>query len=526
MEIRRISSARLKERLDKERSFALLDVRERGEYNAGHIPGATSLPRRDIEFRLARLLPVATVPVVAVGAGDAREERAAAVLMCAGYANVALLQGGFGAWRESGYPTATGVNVPSKAFGEIIHGDCEVREMTPEELASRLRRGETPVIIDVRTPEEYGRFCIPGGVNIPGGDLILWAEELKAASKKPIIVNCAGRTRGIIGAQTLTLLGVADACALKNGTMGWVLAGLDLERPHRTATEASNSSRAAAERYAAELAAAEKIPFVSVSEMEALLSQTRETLYPIDVRSPEEYSSGHIPGYFSLPGGQAVQCADDYIALRSGRIVFASERASRAVMAAYWFRKMGFSASVLDGGTEAWAAQGLEIEKGFPRESVLGLNEARATVRLISGGELENMRAHNDEFLVVDVGLSLEYQRGHVPGAVWIARDWLEERLPELYPDRRQSVVCACPDGRQSLLAAASLAEIGYVDVRVLDGGTNEWTTSGRPVETGFTRPLVESNDVVLSASLSGDKEAMRRYLAWEVELVRKDLVR
>jgi rhodanese-related sulfurtransferase len=195
-------------------------------------------------------------------------------------------------------------------------------------------------------------------------------------------------------------------------------------------------------------------------------------------------------------------------------------------MAAYWFRKMGFSASVLDGGTEAWAAQGLEIEKGFPRESVLGLNEARATVRLISGGELENMRAHNDEFLVVDVGLSLEYQRGHVPGAVWIARDWLEERLPELYPDRRQSVVCACPDGRQSLLAAASLAEIGYVDVRVLDGGTNEWTTSGRPVETGFTRPLVESNDVVLSASLSGDKEAMRRYLAWEVELVRKDLVR
>ena len=529
MTVRRISSVLLKQWLDEERLFALFDIRERGEYNAGHIPGATSLPRRDIEFRLARLLPVPTIPVIVAGAGDGREERAAATLIRAGYADVAILDGGLSAWTESGYPRATGVNVPSKSFGEKIHGECNVPEITPEELAERVRGGETPAIIDVRTPEEYSRFCIPGGISIPGGDLILWAQELKRETpKRPIVINCAGRTRSIIGAQTLRRLGVADVFALRNGTMGWVLAGYELEQPHGASYAPSSPSRAAAERFASTLAEEEKISFVSVSELRTLLSAMCETtLYPIDVRSSAEYLSGHIPGFFSLPGGQAVQCADDYIALRNGRIVFACERSARAVMAAYWFRKLGFkSVFVLEGGTEAWTSQGLGLEQGLPRERVFGLEEARSQVSFLSSGDLEARLEQNNSRLVVDVGLSTEYQRGHIPGAVWISRDWLEDRVPELYPDRHQAVVVACTDGRQSILAAASLAEIGYVDICVLEGGVADWIASGRPVEAGLTRPLVEPNDVVLSASLSGDKEAMRRYLDWEVELGRKALAK
>ena len=61
----------------------------------------------------------------------------------------------------------------------------------------------------------------------PGGELILWAEELR--NKPTVIVNCAGRTRSIIGTAALRRLGLTNVRALRNGTMGWVLAGYQLE---------------------------------------------------------------------------------------------------------------------------------------------------------------------------------------------------------------------------------------------------------------------------------------------------------
>jgi rhodanese-related sulfurtransferase len=527
MIIQRVTCARLKRLLQQGASFALFDIRERGEYNLGHIPAAVSLPRRDIELRLGRLLPVLNTPAIVVGDGGGREKLAAATLGRAGCADLALLEGGFPAWLKAGYPRIAGVNVPGKTFGERIHGECEVPEIAPEELYERMRRGEKPLVIDARTPEEYGRFCIPGGINIPGGDLILWADELKSASDTSIVVNCAGRTRGIIGTQALRRLGLGNVRALRNGTMGWLLAGYDLEdKPGRKPRAPGEPSRAAAEPSAARLAEQEAIPFVSVPELQDLLRERdKKILYPIDVRSPEEYLSGHVPGFLSVPGGQAVQCADDYIAVRNGAVVFACDRMARSVMAAYWYRRMGFeNVFVLRGGTEAWAERGLELEKGRPRERVFGLENARARAAAMDSRALERSLTDGNNLLVLDVGLSTEYRRGHLPGAAWICRDRLEERLPALYPDRRQPIVVTCPDGLQSTLAGATLAELDYEDVRVLEGGIEEWSASGRPLEAGLTQPLVEPNDVVQSASISGDKGAMRRYLDWELELGRKTL--
>src|ERR1051325_5439833 len=365
MAIRRISPARANQRPDGPAPHAFFDIRERGEYNLGHIPGSTSLPRRDIEFRLARLLPAPTVPVIVVGGGGAREERAAASLSRAGCDDTAILEGGFAAWSQAGYATASGVNVPSKAFGEKIPRERRVPEPTPQELAESIRHGEKPLILDVRTPEEYARFCIPGGVNVPGGDLVLWAEELKNL-RTPVVVNCAGRTRSIIGTEALRRLGVKDVRALRNGTMGWVLADYDLERPQRSSRAPAPLSRAAAETLASRIAEEEKIAFISVAQLEDVLSAEKTTtVYAIDVRSFDEYLSGHIPGFFHVPGGQAVQCADDHVADRDAQIIFACDRTARAVMAAYWYGKMGFrNVFVLEGGTDAWAASGRSIEVG------------------------------------------------------------------------------------------------------------------------------------------------------------------
>ena len=522
MTIAPISCDSLKRLVDGDKGYALLDAREPGEYNAGHIPGATSLPRRDIEFRIRDLIPVRDTSVVIVGDGKQRENLAAATMSSVGYRNVQLLTGGVPAWSQAGYSLATGINLPSKEFGEKIHLECEVPEIEPQDLRTRLQRGDDLLIFDARTPAEYGHFCIPGGLNLPGGDLVLWAEELKKNPRTTVVINCAGRTRSIIGTQTLRRLGLSNVVALRNGTMGWLLAGLDLEcHPNRRPWTPSDNSRAATEELAAKIAKEETIPYASITELRDLLNQRdQKTLYPIDVRSSEEYLAGHIPGFLSVPGGQAVQRADDYIAVGTGTIVFTCDRTARATMAAYWYRKMGFkNACALEGGIEGWANGGHELEIGQAVKPPLGIERAHSLVSFISCQELALWLTTSKNLLLLDVGLSAEYEQGHLPGSAWISRGWLEERIPQLYPDRQEPIAVVCPNGQQSTLAGAALTELGYSNVCIVEGGTRSWQDEGRPLETGLTKPLVAPNDIVLSTSMTGDKSAMRRYLDWELRL-------
>jgi len=307
--------------------------------------------------------------------------------------------------------------------------------------------------------------------------------------------------------------------------MGWLLAGLELERhPKREARVAPKESRLEAEALAARIAKEENIPFISAAVVKNLLNQRdSKTLYPIDVRSREEYLSGHIPGFLWIPGGQAVQRADDYIAVRTGTVVFTCDRTARAIMSASWYRRMGFrDVRVLQGGTRAWVESGLTLEKGQPLKHPLGIERAREIVSFVSGQELASRPASSKDTLILDLSLSTEYRKGHLPGAAWISRGWLEEKFPALFPNRQQPIAVTCPNGEQSTLAGTALIELGYSDVSVLEGGTGSWQSQGRPLETGLARALVEPNDVVLSASMTGDKSAMRRYLEWEITLGRK----
>ncbi|MBI4490956.1 MAG: hypothetical protein HY694_17875 [Deltaproteobacteria bacterium] len=359
-------------------------------------------------------------------------------------------------------------------------------------------------------------------MNVPGGDLILWAGNLIKDPRATVVVNCAGRTRSIIGTQTLRRLGLTNVFALKNGIMGWLLAGLDLElKPGRETPAPSPLSQGEGEKLARRITREEKIARTSVAELQALLAQRESrTLYPIDVRSSEEYISGHIPGFFWIPGGQAVQRADDYIPVRSGTIVVACDRIARATMAAYWYKKMGFkNVRVLDGGVQAWGENGLEIERGEPAKPVLGLDQASGRVRYIPARELAALIKEPKGISILDVGTSADYNAGHIPGAYWISRGWLEEKITAILS---QPIVVTCPSGDQSTLAGATLMEPGHHEVLVLEGGTERWKSEGRPLEKRLTRPLVEANDLVASASVTGDLQAMRRYLDWEIELGRK----
>ena len=523
MAIKAIASAQLAELMASDRLYAVFDVRERGEYNEEQIPNTTSLPRSQIEMRLARLVPNRSIAIVVYDEGALRAVRAAETMTSLGYRDVAVLAGGLQAWRAESRRTVSGVNVPSKAFGEIVHHERHIPDITPEQLHEWQAEGRPLTILDMRTPEEYGRFCIPGGRNVPGGDVIHWLEILRREqAEKTVIINCAGRTRSIIGTAGLKRLGLNKVYALRNGTMGWVLAGFELERNPQSQSlpvprEFAESARSLAEKIRTE----EKISTLDCSGVQRLVKGYTEegVCYFIDVRSEREFEAGHLPGAINLPGGQAVQRADDFIPVRNGKIVFISEEGCRAVMAAYWYGQMGFNdVHILEGGLNAWRQAGLTVLQGGDLGEPLGLEDARRQVRFVTVAELSSS-LQRSATLVLDVGSSADYESGHLPRAQWLPRGWLDIKAADFVPTKNSAMVVTCVDGQQSTFAARDLQAIGYSNVSVLAGGVRAWTAAGNIMETGQTHCLAEANDIVLSPSIRGTKEDMQRYLSWELTL-------
>jgi rhodanese-related sulfurtransferase len=503
--------------------FALIDVREAGEYNSSHIPGASLIARRQLEFALPQAVPFKGTPVVVCDDDGRRAGLAAATLERLGYRQVSVLEGGINRWVTDGFATEWGMNVPSKDFGEKVEVVHHVPEIEATELAARMQKGEKLVILDTRTPEEFRRFCIPGGRSVPGGELALRITDIAKNVDKDttIIVNCAGRTRSIIGTRVLQRMGIPRVYGLKNGTAGWVLAGHTLETgaDRVELPTPSAESVAAAEAYAAKLAAEDGVRYLDVTAMKGLIERRHEeALYLIDVRTAEEYAAGHIPGFRWFPGGQAVQRSDDVAVVKNSRIVFACDRKARATLIASWYRQMGFGeVFAVDGGTTAWAASGGALAKGLPDETPAGYQEARGRVRSIAPRELQA----SPPGAVIFVDTSQDFARGHVAGARWVPRGWLELWIGDIAPSKSTAVAVTCADGRSAVLAAATLQALGYQTVSALDGGMAAWQKAGLPLEKGLSGVMATPTDVV-PAGPDRNFADMQNYLRWEEALGHK----
>src|SRR4051812_1596923 len=336
--------------------IALLDVREEGVFSEeGHPFFANSVPLSRLELMIRDLVPrQGTRVVVLDGGGEGLAERAAAKLDRMGYDNVAVMAGGSAAWAAAGFELFTGVNVPSKAFGELVEHRCGTPHIAAAELKRRLDAGEEILIVDSRPIGEFRNISIPGAFDCPGAELVYRVPDRLESSDSLVVVNCAGRTRSIIGAQSLRNAGIANpVVALENGTMGWELAGLDLARGREDllpppSPEGLAKARALADKVAGRFG----ITRIDNTVLARFESETdRRTLYVFDVRSPEEYEAGHLATARSAPGGQLVQATDAYMATRNARIVLVDDDGVRAVMTGSWLVQMGWpEGHVLDGG--------------------------------------------------------------------------------------------------------------------------------------------------------------------------------
>ena len=527
-----ITTAQLLELFDGDTPFALIDVREPGEYNASHIPGSSLIPRRMLEFDLPAAVPHPGTLVALCDDDGRRVARAVGTVERMGYSNVAWLEGGVNRWMSLDHPTEWGVNVPSKDFGEKMEVVHHVPEIDAMELHARMERGDKMVILDTRTPEEYRRFCIPGGQSLPGGELALRITDVTADldPDTTVVINCAGRTRSIIGTRVLQRMGLdREVVGLKNGTSGWVLAGYELESgaDRDRLPDVSETGRAAAEAYAERCAEEDGVRFIDLAALDELVNRSqRESVYFIDVRTSEEYEIGRLPGFRWFPGGQCVQRSDDVAVVKNAPIVFCCDGKARAALVASWYRQLGYGeVYALDGGTGAWVAAGRPLESGLSvgaafdgsiggdREPEL-LVEARGAVRTVSSKNLRD----DGSGVTLFVDTSRDFARGHVPGARWVPRGWLEWQVGDFAPSTDTRVVVTCGDGRQSLLAAATLMELGYSDVAALEGGMIAWSAAGLPVEEGLSGVMRTPGDIVFSGPDRSYAD-MQHYLRWETEL-------
>ena len=514
---RTVSPAELKARLGDGGEIALLDVREEGSFSARHLLLATCLPLSRLELLIDDLVPRRGTPIVLCDAGEGLAPRAAERLAHFGYSDVALLAGGLEGWAEAGLLLFSGVNVPSKAFGEVVETSCRTPHITAGELQRRVAAGDKLIVLDSRPLEEFRAMSIPGATDAPGAELVYRVHDLAPEPDTLVVVNCAGRTRSIIGAQSLINAGIPNkVVALKDGTMGWSLAGLQLDHGRdRAAPPPSpaglDRARAAAARVAARFGV-RKIDAATLATWRA--ESNRRTTYLFDVRTPEEYLAGHLAGAVHAPGGQLVQATDRYAAVRNARIVLSDDTEVRAIMTASWLLQMGWrDVHVLAGGIK-----GQPLVSGPYRPRVLGIDAASPAS--VTPQLLQAMLAEGDVTLI-DLELSPRHARGHIPGARFAVRARLARVLAKLPP--ASHLVLTSADGVLAGLAAAELAGDGR-NALALAGGTDAWAAAGLSLEAGIDDLADAVDDVWKSPYADADpaerEAAMRAYLSWEVDLV------
>ena len=508
-----LSPATLKAWLRDGQELAILDAREEGEFGASHLFWAVPCPLSQAELRAPRLLPRRGVRVVCTDGGEGLAARLAAVLAGLGCTDVHVLEGGTPAWQAAGYELFSGVNVPSKAFGEWVEHHYETPSVDPAELAAMQAAGEDLLIVDSRPMAEFHNMSIPGAIDVPGAELAYRVPSMLARESTTVVVNCAGRTRSILGAESLRRAGLPNrVVALRNGTMGWELAGFRCARGRgERYAEGTPADAAATLARAKRFAAAQGVRWIDRAALATMQAEAGRTTYLLDVRDPAEYAAGHLAGSVSAPGGQLVQATDGWVSVRHARIVLVDDTGTRAAMTAGWLRQLGgWEVSCLTDGLEG------RLESGMPRERVPGLAKPRG----IAAPELAALLGDGGA-VVVDLARSLAFRAGHIPGAIWGVRTRLDRVVPRLPGDRL--VVVAAPDPDLGALATAELARLHPAPVAVLEGGTEAWRAAGFPLAADRTDP---PDEACIDAYLrpydrnSGVEAAMRAYLAWEIDLV------
>lgn len=508
-----VTASDLRERLHGDGELALVDAREELPFSRAHLLQARCIALSRMEVLMPLRIPRLSTPIV-LCADATLNELARVRLAGLGYTDVAVLDGGLESWAKAGLPIFSGVNVPSKAFGEFVEHAYRTPSIDAQDLQDLLDARADVVVFDSRPYDDYTAETIPTSTSAPGAELAFRVPEAVQRDDTLVVVNCAGRTRSILGAQSIINAGLRQrVVALRNGTMGWRLAGLTVEtgaerRLAKPSADAAQASRAAAQRFADAAGVRE----ASLPLLERWLDELdTRTLYALDVRTPEESARDPLPGTVSAPGGQLVQATDLYVGTLQSRILLLDPERTRALMTGAWLRCMGWRdvyvapAALVRDMAALLAAR--RAAPPMPAAAGMGTAEAQAFVQ-------------SNDIAVLDLSLSRSYKHRHLPGAIFASRSQLAAALDA--QTGSGGYLLTCEDGRVSGFALAEARALTNKPVHYLAGGIAAWSAAGLPLTADGQRWSVEPEDIWLRPfeRPTQTRQAMDEYLSWEIDLL------
>jgi len=505
MAIQWVDAKTLKQWLHGSEEIALFDVREHGQYGESHLFLGTSVPYSRLEYETGRLAPRKSVRIVVYdenGAGVSN--RAAKALIKQGYQDIYILSGGTKSWEESGFNLFSGVNLPSKTFGELVEHQCHTPRVGAHDLMKMINDQEDFIILDGRPLNEFKKMSIPGAQCCPNGELAYRIKSYVKNQNTKIIINCAGRTRSIIGAQTLINLGIKNPIfALENGTQGWYLNDYVLDHGKvadyaepRIDAEILLGSKALMQKF--------EISLISDEQFLSWKKDENRSLYLCDVRTTEEFLHDGLPGAQHTPGGQLIQATDQFVGVRNARIVLYDSDGVRAISVACWLKQMGHDVSVLQDGVKSQV--NLPVSYIDPK-----FNSSKISIAQLS----EIIR--NNTATIVDIRGSMQYRKAHLPNSLWAVRP----RLQEMIRDAKEKIVIISDDQALTYGALLELDELN-LNVQVYELEGSEFPQEFETISTQNIPPDHDCIDFLFFVHdrHDGNKDAARRYLEWETGLI------
>lgn len=461
---------------DSDEEFAVVDTRPIDDFYRGHLMAASSLPLSRLEVDAPVFIPNRNTRIVLCDWNSALAS--AKTLESLGYKNISVIEGGLSGWHLAGGRIFPGWNMIGKAFGDYLERTFQIPTIDSDKLKALIESDNPPFILDTRTPEEHSDYCIPGAVSCPNGESLLRALPAIKDPERLIVTHCAGRTRGLIGAQVLRDAGVKNPiCSLGLGTLEWALAGYPLEeganRPLPVPEDLTLSRKAAN-------ALREKhvIPEATDAMVARWLNeQDKKACCVLDIRSPEEVEKGTFKGAIHVPGGQLLQGVDRFIVTRGGRIVLLDTDGIRAVRIAAWLMQMGYKTVYTlkaDPSTLTSVSQSPEVDMD----------------RLVA----IKKKDRSGEITFVDIRSGVAYRHTHVDGAIFLGRENIDDDAALL--PQGTLLVLLTDEPQFAERVAKDLRRLGRT-VEIRPEPMKSWAAAGVPLSSGVGKLVSAPSDAI-----------------------------
>ena len=491
------------------KEIAFIDVREIGQHTEGHPFFSISIPYSIFEINIEKLLPNKTVRVVLCDNNNGISELAFKHANTLGYNKVFILKNGVKGWLEANFKLFDGINVPSKSFGELVEHKFHTPSITPIELLHKQNKKEDIVILDGRPFEEYKKMSIPQSICCPNAELPYKISSIVKDTKTEIIINCAGRTRSIIGAQTLINFGIKNRVyALENGTQGWFLSDLKLDNNKKNYFNI-NPNEFEKERLnnkILNLLDKNYIQVIGLSEVQSLIEDETRSTYIFNVKT-DLSSENSIPGVRNVPGGQLVQATDNYIGVLKSRIILLDEGdLVRAGTTALWLKKMNFECYVCK-----------EMEKKI-KLNIKDHTKFKDTS--LNYAKLDDLK-ELDKCVIFDIRKSIDYCEARLKNSVWLNRSSLKQNTSNLL----QNIIIIFDDISMLTLIVKDLKELRpEIQVQVYQWNNEEI----HKFPEYFDQNIINLDKKYIDFNFhtymrhNGNKDHAKQYLKWETDLLKK----